>query len=193
MPHQLRVLPSSLLFSLCAALVVAGPACATSTTPPASFDTGLDPARSASTLTTEDAVHVCEEAADAWSANFDSFAHTVCLSTAATRDTQASCESTYATCIAGLTAPPVFSCQAAGAAAPSTSPLCAQVTIDQIERGASYFLYPTDEGTTPASLCTLPLADRMHFGDLSARGASPTEIAGFECFSGTSLQPVAVP
>ena len=74
-------------------------ACSTSTTGTQPFDTGLDPSRTAVSLSVEETRAVCEQFSDETQARFDRIRQLLCLSAAAYADTEASCHSNYDQCI----------------------------------------------------------------------------------------------
>lgn len=164
-------------------------ACSTSTPAPGPFDTGLDPARTATSLTVDEATSVCEQFADATQADFDRLRPIACLSVAAYADTEASCLSAYDQCMTRLEGAVTFPCDPAGRVSPAENPsVCAGVTVAQLEGGVTAWLHATTS-TTAASLCAMPLAERMSFGDLSHFGASESDIAGYNCAVNTTLHP----
>lgn len=167
-------------------------ACSTSTTGPQSFDTGLDPSRTAVSLSVEETRAVCEQLSDETQARFDHIRQLICLSVAAYADTEQSCRSGYDQCIARLEGAVTFSCDPTGRLTPGEDlPVCAGVTVDQIEHGLTVYLNSTTT-MTAASLCAMPVSQRMGFGDLSHFGASESDIAGYNCAVNTTLHPTVL-
>ena len=158
--------------------------CMASTTPPPTFDASLpngtlldslDAAASASLCAQIVAFHVADDAA--------SGVESTCLLSGSS-GTEAECNAAVASCVSrGLR----YTCDSTRGI-PSAEPICAGVTVGDLEAGVALFA-AFDPPYTQREWCALTPAARFAASDLSMSEARA--LAGFNCLVNSSVNPRA--